>query len=383
MKRVLERLRPRRSPTADGSAPETTGPSPIPAPLLADRPDPDRNVAVGDQDAPTASSLDAASRQALFAEVDALADEFRNSGDPDVAVRLTDKRFEAAAGYDGPVARADWPPAYDDPFPDQEPGTLPEVDIADIDAATVAGAIAHHGSCIVRGLFSAERVERTIDAIHEVEARRDAPDDERTPDAWYRPYLDLDPFPLALRDMVTQHGGTWLADSPIASAQVIDDLRDSGAIGLVTAHFGERPFFSLQKSTLRRSPPVHDFAGWHQDGSFLGPEVRTLNVWIALSDCGGDRPTPGLELVPRRVEFLLDRDGGLGSASISDATVHAAAGDTPAIVPTFDAGDALIFDQQLVHRTHLFSGMTYDRYALECWLFAPSNAAVEYVPLLV
>jgi len=182
---------------------------------------------------------------------------------------------------------------------------------------------------------------------------------------------------------VHQQGGTWLADSPIASAQVLDDLREVGVIDVVADHFGERPYFSLQKSTLRRSPPVHNFSGWHQDGSFLGPEVRTLNVWVALTDCGGDRPTPGLEVVPRRVDVLLDTDGGLGSASISDAQVHATAGDTPTITPPFDAGDALVFDQHFVHRTHLFPEMTDDRYALECWLFAPSFAAVEYVPLVV
>lgn len=45
--------------------------------------------------------------------------------------------------------------------------------------------------------------------------------------------------------------------------------------------------FSLQKSTLRRSAPVHNFSAWHQDGSFLGPTTRAMNVWVALTACGG------------------------------------------------------------------------------------------------
>lgn len=248
----------------------------------------------------------------------------------------------------------------------------------------VAGAILHHGSCIVRGLFSPEQVQRTVDTIHEAERRRPAEgEDPPEPDRWYRQVGGLQPMHEGFRRMVASHGGTWLADSPMGAAYAIDDLRDSGILDVVTEHFGERPFFSLQKSTLRHSPPVHDFAGWHQDGSFLGPDVRTLNVWIALSDCGGDRPTPGLEVVPRRVPTLLERDGGLGSASISDARVHDSAGDMHTIVPTFDAGDALVFDQLFVHRTHLFPEMTEDRYALECWLFAPANSAIDYVPFLV
>jgi hypothetical protein len=36
-----------------------------------------------------------------------------------------------------------------------------------------------------------------------------------------------------------------------------------------------------------------------------------------------------------------------------------------------------------VHRTYLSPNMTNDRYALECWLFAPSHDSSEYVPFLV
>jgi len=323
-------------------------------------------------------------RRALYAEVDALAAEFRATGEPEVALALADKRFEAAADYDEPPAATEWPRPYPDPFPDHVRGTLPEVDVAGLDAPTVAGAIAHHGSCVVRGLFTADQVARTMNAIDEVSTRRTP--DETEPeslDAWYRPYPNISPMHKALRGMVARQGGTWLADSPIGAAQVLEDLRDAGVLELVTTHFGERPYFSLQKSTLRYSEPVHNFAGWHQDGSFLGSAVRTLNVWVALTDCGGDHPTPGLEVVPRRVDELLETDGGLGSASISDARVHATAGDTPTITPEFRAGDALIFDQKFVHRTHLFPEMTRPRYALECWMFAPAHAAEEYVPLVI
>ena len=375
---MLDRLTPVRSQAPAPAEPATAPPEPHAARVTSAAP-----PGSAAPTPPATKERRAVDRDALYAEVDTLAARYRATPDPDLAVALIDKRFEAAEAYDGAPARADWPPAYTDPFPDKEPGTLPEVPAAEMTTEVVAGAIAHHGCCVVRGLFSPERVQRTIDAVHEVERRRAVPEDELVPDAWYRPFTGIDPMHQALRRMVHQQGGTWLADSPIASAQVLDDLREVGVIDVVADHFGERPYFSLQKSTLRRSPPVHNFSGWHQDGSFLGPEVRTLNVWVALTDCGGDRPTPGLEVVPRRVDVLLDTDGGLGSASISDAQVHATAGDTPTITPPFDAGDALVFDQHFVHRTHLFPEMTDDRYALECWLFAPSFAAVEYVPLVV
>lgn len=323
-------------------------------------------------------------RRKRYAEIDALAATFRSTGDPEVALALADRRIEAAIGYDEDPVHVAWPPPYADPFPDHVPGTLPEVEADRMDAPTVAGAIAHHGSCVVRGLFSADQAARTVEAIDRVMTLR-TPDqvEPLEPDAWYRPYTNISKMHQAFRAMVVGQGGTWLADSPMATAQVMEDLRDAGAIDLVTEHFGERPFFSLQKSTLRYSEPKNDHTGWHQDGSFLGASVRTLNVWIALTDCGGDHLTPGLAIVPRRVDELLERDGNFGTASISHERVLATAGDTPPITPEFKAGDALVFDQMMVHRTHLFPGMELPRYALECWMFAPAHAAEEYVPLVI
>jgi hypothetical protein len=51
-----------------------------------------------------------------------------------------------------------------------------------------------------------------------------------------------------------------------------------------------------------------------------------------------------------------------------DVVARAAAGALAR--PEFDAGDALIFDERLLHRTDLPAGLSETRYALECWLFA-------------
>ena len=121
----------------------------------------------------------------------------------------------------------------------------------------------------------------------------------------------------ALRQMVADQGGVWLADSPAGTAAVLDQLTETGVIDLVTRHLGERPFFSLQKSTLRRSVPKLKLVAWHQDGSFLDPDVRTMNSWVALSRCGGSYPAPGLEVVPRRLADVLPVDGELTPHSVA------------------------------------------------------------------
>jgi hypothetical protein len=268
----------------------------------------------------------------------------------------------------------------------------------------MGGAVAHHGGLLVRGMFGADQVARTAEAIErthlryraELEAAA-AEGEELPPDhpgvpvdtdgpldpSWYHPLrMPGVPGGDGLRKMVAAQGGTWLADSPGASAVVLDTLADIGVRDAIAAHFGERPYFSLQKSTLRRSLPRHKMVAWHQDGSFLGEGVRTMNVWVALSPCGGDRPSPGLEIVPRRFDEILPVVGDPTPHSVDYDLVDELTRDLPTVIPEFDPGDGLIFDERFLHRTHLSPFMTDIRYALECWFFAPSHQASDYTPLL-
>ena len=183
--------------------------------------------------------------------------------------------------------------------------------------------------------------------------------------------------------MVERRGNLWMADSPANAAVVLDLLETRGVIGAVATHLGERPCFSLQKSTLRHLRAVPGFGGWHQDGAFLGDDIRTMNVWAALTPCGGDLPTPGLELVPRRFDEILSTEGGMVAHSVDPDVIARVAGDTPPVRPVFGVGDGLMFDERFLHSTYLPEHMTDDRYTLECWLFAPSHRSPEYMPFLV
>jgi hypothetical protein len=169
----------------------------------------------------------------------------------------------------------------------------------------------------------------------------------------------------------------------VTTAQILDDLAAAGVIDVVSSHLDERPCFSLQKSTLRRIPAKDRVTGWHQDGSFLDAGVRTMNVWVALSRCGGDYPSPGLEVVPRRIAGILPVGDALTAYAISFDVVDEIASETPVIRPEFGPGDALMFDERFLHRTYLNGFMTEARYALECWLFAPSHHSTSYIPFLV
>lgn len=293
---------------------------------------------------------------------------------------LIQLRHRAASAVT-PNPRLPWPPTFEDPFPDVT-GTVPEIPAHELTAEVMGATIAHHGSLIVRGLLDPDAQARTAATIIEATdaAQKGAAGQD---DGWYDPVLGDDSMASALRKKVEDLGGVWLADSPRGTAQVLDDLTASGAMAAVAGHFGERPVFSLQKSTLRRVPPEFRYTGWHQDGSFLGEGTRALNIWVALTACGGDRPAPGLEVIPARIENILETDG-VARASIDGYAVHYSAKSLGVTVdrPLFDPGDAILFDERMAHRTFLAETMTEERLALECWFFSPAHPNSEYISLL-
>jgi ectoine hydroxylase-related dioxygenase (phytanoyl-CoA dioxygenase family) len=159
-------------------------------------------------------------------------------------------------------------------------------------------------------------------------------------------------------------------------------LEETKMVELITSHLGERPALSANKCTLRRVP-VDTNTNWHQDGAFLGAEVRTLNVWLALSDCNGD--APGLEIVPRRLDTVLPSgtEGAMFDWSVSPEIVDEVSRSAPVVTPAFRAGDALLFDHLLLHRTAVEPGMTRERYAMEIWNFAPSDYPEGQIPVVL
>jgi hypothetical protein len=318
----------------------------------------------------------------LLDAVDLLAATYRASADPALAIRLVDLRQEAARLFDPGPGRSPWPPTYGDSFPHLS-GGLPETGVAELTSEVLGGAVAHHGALIVRAMFDEAQVRHSVDVIHNAQAARDNGSAEAAERGWYRPFPTDVRRHEALRQRAAAAGGTWLADSPMSTAQLLDDFAAVGVIDAISDHLGERPFFSLQKSVMRRIPAKKGVATWHQDGSFLDADVRTMNVWVALSRCGGDYPAPGMEVIPRRMDEILPVQERPTPYAISVDVVREIASETPAIRPEFAPGDAIMFDERFLHRTYLDHFMSEPRYAVECWFFAPSHSASGYLPFLV
>ncbi len=114
-----------------------------------------------------------------------------------------------------------------------------------------------------------------------------------------------------------------------------------------------------------------------------GTGLRTVNVWLSLSDCGVE--APGLDLVPRRLDEILQTgtEGAWFDWSVAPDLVAAAAADEVPVRPVFAPGDVALFDEFNLHRTALDPAMTNPRYAIESWFFAPSMYPPHHAPVVI
>ena len=186
-----------------------------------------------------------------------------------------------------------------------------------------------------------------------------------------------------VRTFVRSGGGVFAADSPPVLFDLLEAVEASGITAIVTTYLGERPALSLKKTTLRRVTKKSSDASWHQDGAFMGTDIRSVNLWLPLTRCGVD--APGLDILPCRLDGLVETgtEGAVFDWAASAKMVEQAGGGVKICRPVFEAGDALLFDHLFMHRTAAEASMTRDRHAIEMWFFAPSLYPSREIPLVV
>lgn len=303
---------------------------------------------------------------------------------PELAHRIVQLRHRAVTEVDGGVGRDSWPPVLADPFPDVV--GLPEIGTDQLTTEVLGGSILHHGGVIVRGFLESERALALHAKVVAALQDRDTLEDPEQPGIGggrYRPFDAVAPSVLSERAWVREVGGMLMADAPEIMVDLLDIFAASGAAEAITGYLGERPALSYNKCVLRRLLESHPT--WHQDGAFMGSDIRSVDVWLSLSHCGGDAPAPGLDLVPKRFQEILETGtkGSIFPNSIGQGLIDEVSTDAPPETPLFAPGDAIIFDERFVHRSSAERTFTEERYAVESWFFAPSRFPERYVPILV
>jgi len=337
-------------------------------------------------ESPEALLVEAAALERAGRLIDAtrfLSQANRTSPDALIETHLVSLRHRAFGALDRRTPATVPSPVVSEPTTEQ----LVPQDADSITPTTLRRSLARHGCAWIRGLITRERADELVRNVDEIFAMFDARNDGKRTDTlpWYEPFEpDKATYRVGgRRKWVRASGAIWTADSPRMLQTLCDLLTDTGVGDLVTGYLGERPALSANKCTIRRVPIDTD-TNWHQDGAFLGASARTMNLWLALSDC--DAESPGLEILPCRLDEVL-RTGTAGAIfdwSVSPDVVAEAAQrrGISSVEPPFRAGDALLFDQLLLHRTAVRPGMTRERYALETWLFAPSSYPEGQIPIV-
>ncbi|MEO6629173.1 MAG: hypothetical protein ABIP03_11475 [Aquihabitans sp.] len=325
--------------------------------------------------------------QARYREaIDELQAAIRHGRSPELEARLVALRHLAFGATPRPAAPAFHPPQ---PTSTEGPGALMEVEAADLSLTTLRSGLSQSGCLLVRNLIATERaaelaagVDRALLAFDEAEA---AGTDAATGDlaGWFTQFEPSagDYRVGGRRKWVRASGAVWTADSPRMLFELLELVDTTGIGELVTAYLGEPPALSANKCTLRRVPLTTN-VGWHQDGAFLGEEVRTINMWLSLAHCG--RTAPGLDLVPRRIDHVVESgtEGAMFDWSVAPDVVSREAANVGVLRPEFGPGDALLFDHLLLHSTAVEPTMTNERHAIETWFFAPSTYPKGQIPLL-
>jgi hypothetical protein len=323
------------------------------------------------------------------AAIDMLADG-GSFDDPAVAQRLVDLRIDAYGQMQWPQPHDNWPPAHDNRFVDVE--GFPEVQFEDLTVEDLKAGILGKGGLIVRGIMKPERAAAMRENIDRtLEARRaqslDEPGAEGNP--WHQRSSSIKGGPAQFRGgtRYTNVGSAWVLDSPPSAFQALEYFREIKLRELLASYFGEDPVLSVRKWVGRCAAPNNGgIAGWHQDGQFLGDAmaIRTANLWIALTDCGGDAEAPGIEIIGGTEREILEvgTRGAPFEWTVGPELVDEIAQENPVQCPRFNEGDAIFFDHFNLHRTGFGHNHTKNRYALESWFFASSTAPMKQQPVV-
>lgn len=157
-----------------------------------------------------------------------------------------------------------------------------------------------------------------------------------------------------------QPGGSLRLAEALDMVDVLQALRPLHA--LLVQRLGPAPQVVVSQCWVRRAHPAHS---WHQDGAlhhdFAAPAqpLPMWTAWLPLVDCGVD--APGLAWMLPSLPRLL-----------SPAELQQPSGAVQS--PPLAAGDLLLFDGGLLHRSHSTPAMTQPRTSIELRCIAAGTA---------
>jgi len=269
---------------------------------------------------------------------------------------------------------------------------LPEIDASNLTVDVVKKSIVESGGLIVRNFASSGEcaglrleIAQALEEYRELSLGRVQKSDCKYVSRPGSIPGEKKHFPIADRDRGIATGSIWAVDAPHLAVKLIDFYKRKGIDQLLLRYFDEPAVLSVKKWLLRCIAPNNGAeAGWHQDGRFMGERIRSLNLWLALSECGAKADAPGIEFVmdQSRVIYETGTNGAAFDWTVGQGLIDKLCGDKCIVRPRFSPGDAVIFDHYNLHRTAYGCSDSACRYAVETWFFAASRAPENQHPLV-
>ena len=204
-----------------------------------------------------------------------------------------------------------------------------------------ADNLATEGATVVRGFLAPGDAANLRRAVEEIYGVMDS--SERFPNkllennfrVWDGVWLDA--LPAFLR-----HARPDLAERYEQSLRLVE-TQVKRVLGPAWRYFPKRSYFRRHRGMGKR-------VGWHADAdgaTIFRIAASVVNVWVPLDAVGTDLPS--LEIVPRSHTALRGVPMLTGNNRSRDDAFVGALG--PSSIPQLEVGDALIFDQFVLHRT--------------------------------
>ena len=270
---------------------------------------------------------------------------------------------------------------------------LPELNACDLSVERLRSAMARKGCLVVRNLFDTDVVDGFKSAINQIidadlqSGQKKVPDQDKQ-DVFSYPPINLstvlpEPKLSRSRGFHRSSGSVMVIESSSFAESLIEWYDSLGLRDFLEGYLGEPPCLSALKWVLRRSKLPISPDGWHQDGAFMGSDINSLNLWIPLDVCGGKTGAPGLDIIPKRFDGIInpgEADAALNWSTGND-TIRGLHEDCAPTSPEFNPGDVIFFDHFLLHRTQYGENFDRTRYAIETWFFGSKNFPKNQVPL--
>ena len=165
---------------------------------------------------------------------------------------------------------------------------IPEIAGSELTLDHLRSAIRHHGTLLVRGLVDQERVAMLVDDIeHTLRAYDTRAGVQRPVRASSTGGTSRSGTVVSATSKsahMRKRGSVLTVESPPAMFDLVETF---DAVGLYFHNWcastsANRQWYFARKATLRRISHDGESGGWHQDGAFMGVDIRSLNVWLAL-----------------------------------------------------------------------------------------------------